>query len=131
MHTVNREITVPSKIVNLDQARAKRQAVEHEHIQQFLLQLPLAFSADHCAQARDTLGWSVEALAFRSGVSISAIRDLEASKRTLRRVTMQALSFAFEAEGLIFIPGFAPSRGGNCRGATPDPRERDDFHLLE
>jgi hypothetical protein len=44
---------------------------------------------------------------------------------------MQALSFALEAEGLVFIPGLKPMRGQNCRGGTMDPKNRDDFHLIE
>ncbi|CAI8811147.1 HTH cro/C1-type domain-containing protein [Pseudomonas donghuensis] len=39
--------------------------------------LPLGFRSYHCAEARTMLGWSIEALAFRSGVSPGAIRRLE------------------------------------------------------
>ena len=92
--------------------------------------LPNGFSSAHCAPARSRLGWSVEALAFRSGVSRNAINRLEKGIR-LREVTMQALAFAFETEGLIFIPGHPPMSGDNCRGATKDPRSRRDYHLLE
>ncbi|WKY31091.1 helix-turn-helix domain-containing protein [Pseudomonas donghuensis] len=76
------------------------------------------------------LGWSVEALAFRSGVSPGAIRRLE-NGAELRRVTMQALAYALEAEGLVFLPGHEPMRGDNFRGATANPKSRDDFHLIE
>ncbi|WP_328822905.1 helix-turn-helix transcriptional regulator [Pseudomonas sp. S32] len=76
------------------------------------------------------MGWSVEALAFRSGVSRNAIRRIEDGAE-LRAVTMQALAFAFEAEGLIFIPSHLPMIGDNCRGSTRSPRTRDDYHLLE
>nr|WP_256562593.1 MULTISPECIES: helix-turn-helix transcriptional regulator [unclassified Pseudomonas] len=93
--------------------------------------LPLGFSESHCVKAREMLGWSVEALAFRSGVSTQAIRQLELGTRKLRRVTMQALSFSFESEGLIFFPNLEPMRGNNCRGGTTDPRGRDDFYLIE
>ncbi|MDL2187271.1 helix-turn-helix transcriptional regulator [Pseudomonas sp. ChxA] len=130
INTVNAP-PMTSKIVDLEQARSEREAEKHESLWQFIHQLPLAFSADHCKRAREILGWSVEALAFRSGASVKAIKDLEDGKQTLRRVTMQALSYAFENEGLIFMPGYAPSRGENCRGATSDPREREDFHLIE
>lgn len=91
----------------------------------------LTFSQEHCRQARDMLGWSVEVLAFKSGVSPKAIRDLETGDRTLRSVTMQALAFAFEKEALIFLPGHPPMIGDNCRGGTRDPRGRDDYHLIE
>jgi transcriptional regulator with XRE-family HTH domain len=77
------------------------------------------------------LNWSAEALAFRSGVSVKAIKGLEEGRQTLRPVTMQALSFAFEAEALVFLPGLKPMRGHNCRGGTMNPRTRDDYHLLE
>lgn len=76
------------------------------------------------------LEWSVDALAFRSGVSPAAIRRVE-NGAELRRVTMQALAFAMEQEGLVFFPGHPPMRADNCRGATPDPRTREDYHLLE
>ncbi|WKY30307.1 helix-turn-helix domain-containing protein [Pseudomonas donghuensis] len=92
--------------------------------------LPLGFRSDHCAEARTMLGWSIEALAFRSGVSPGAIRRLEKGAG-LRRVTMQALAYALEAEGLFFLPGHQPMKGDNLRGATPCPRTRDDFHLIE
>lgn len=92
---------------------------------------PLSFSAEHCAPARTMLGWSIEALAFKSGVSPTAIRDLEQRARPLRRVTMQALSYAFEREQLVFLPGQPPLKGANCGGATLDPRGRPDYHLIE
>ena len=92
--------------------------------------LPLGFRSTHCAEARTMLGWSIEALAFRSGVSPGAIRRLEKGAE-LRRVTMQALAYALEAEGLFFLPGHQPMKGDNLRGATPCPRTRDDFHLIE
>ena len=92
--------------------------------------LPLGFGSSHCAPAREMLGWSVEALAFRSGVSPSAIRRVE-SGAILRRVTMQALAYALETEGLVFFPDNEPMRTGHCRGATRDPRTRNDYHLIE
>lgn len=103
---------------------------QFEAMEWLMEQLPLGFLPGHCAEARTMLGWSVEALAFRSGVSPRAIRSIE-NGAELRRVTMQALAFAMEAEGLVFFPGHPPLRAGNCRGATPDPRTRNDFHLLE
>jgi hypothetical protein len=119
------------KLVDLDQARRLKLAEDDKNMRLFFESLPLGFSDGHCSQAREMLGWSVEALAFRSGVSTKAIRELELGTRTLRRVTMQALSFALEAEGLIFIPGQKPMTSGDCVGATTDPRDRDDFHLIE
>jgi len=98
--------------------------------QDFFTILPLSFRTEHCEAARTALGWSVEALAFRSGASLDAIRKVERGIE-MRRVTMQALAFAFETEGLIFFPGHPPFRSDDCRGATPDPRTRDDYCLLE
>ncbi|WP_145183325.1 helix-turn-helix transcriptional regulator [Pseudomonas sp. URMO17WK12:I11] len=92
--------------------------------------LPLQFGSEHCEIARSMVGWSVEALAFRSGVSPGAIRRLERGAELLP-VTMQALAYAFEAEGLVFFAANAPMRGDNCSGATPDPRTRDDYHFVE
>ncbi|WP_082056528.1 helix-turn-helix domain-containing protein [Pseudomonas sp. 10-1B] len=51
----------------------------------------MPFKSAHCEPARSLLGWSVEALAFRSGVSPNAIRRIEKGAE-LRRVTMQALA---------------------------------------
>jgi len=101
-----------------------------EAMEWLMEQLPLGFLPYHCAPARSLLGWSVEALAFRSGVSPGAIRSIE-NGAELRRVTMQALAHALEAKGLVFFPGHPPLRAGNCRGATPHPGTRDDYHLIE
>lgn len=101
-----------------------------ELIAWFMENLPPTLTADHCAAARTVLGWSVETLASRSGASPDAIRRLE-NGAELRRVTLQALAFALEAEGLIFFPGHEPMRGENCRGATRCPKSSDDFHLIE
>ncbi|MEL7940955.1 helix-turn-helix transcriptional regulator [Pseudomonas delhiensis] len=91
----------------------------------------LTFTPEHCKKARDMLDWSVEALAFRSGVSTRAIRELESSGQPMRRITMQALAYAFESEALVFFPGHPPLIGDNCRGATADPRLSPDYHLIE
>jgi hypothetical protein len=102
-----------------------------EDLLTFIQSLPLTFTRTHCVQARSMLGWSVEALAFRSGVSVRAIQQFEAGERDLLRVSVQALSFSLEAQGLIFVPGSGPLKGANARGATQDPRSRSDYHLLE
>lgn len=122
---------MPGKIINLEQIRALKEAGIEWGAGFSINDLPLAFSTDHCAIARAMLDWSIEALSFRSGVSVKAIRDLEENRRVLRQVTMQALAFALEAEGLVFLPGLKPMRGNNCRGGTQDPKTRDDFHLIE
>lgn len=101
-----------------------------EELRQLVESIPLSFRNEHCEAARSMLGWSIEALAFRSKVSPSAITRIEQGD-ALREVTMQAIAFAFEQEGLIFFPGSAPFTGANCRGATKDPRSRSDYQLLE
>jgi len=88
------------------------------------------FTPRHCLQARVMLGWSHEQLSRESGVSVAAIQRFEAGA-PLRDVTRLALAFRFEAEGLVFFPGFAPGRGMNIRGTTPDPIERKDYELIE
>lgn len=88
------------------------------------------FTALHCAQSREMLGWSQADLARESGVSQNAVQRFESGDR-LRDVTHLALAFRLEAEGLIFFPGFAPSIGSNIRGTTPNPMERSDFALIE
>ncbi|MEB0207811.1 XRE family transcriptional regulator [Pseudomonas sp. CCC3.1] len=88
------------------------------------------FTPLHCAQAREMLGWSVEDLSELSKVSVPAIQRFEADG-PIRDVTRLALAYCLEAEGLVFFPGFAPGRGGNVRGTTPDPIGREDFALIE
>ena len=88
------------------------------------------FTPLHCAQARELLGWSLEQLSLKSKVSVPAIQRFEASDR-VRDVTLLALAYSLEAEGLVFFPGFAPSWASNFRGTTPDPMGREDFALIE
>jgi hypothetical protein len=88
------------------------------------------FTPAHCAQARAMLGWSVDELARESGVSVEAIERFEA-KRDVLDVTRLALAYRFEAEGLVFFPGFAPGRGMNVRVSTPNPVGRADYAMVE
>ncbi|AOA06343.1 MULTISPECIES: multiprotein-bridging factor 1 family protein [Pseudomonas] len=88
------------------------------------------FTPLHCAQAREMLGWDREQLSEQSGVSVAAIERFEA-QAPVRDVTRLALAYSFEAQGLVFFPGFTPGRGGNVRGTTPDPMGREDFALIE
>lgn len=88
------------------------------------------FTPLHCAQARELLGWGLEQLSDKSKVSVPAIQRFEASER-VRDVTLLALAYSLEAEGLVFFPGFAPSWASNFRGTTPDPMGREDFALIE
>lgn len=102
-----------------------------DEAREFFRSLPLGFRVEHCAEARRILEWSVEALAFRSGVSVKAIRAFESGERRLREISLRALAFSLESEGLIFIPGHAPMRGDNVRGCTENPKLRHDYHLIE
>lgn len=88
-------------------------------------------SPEHCLRAREHLGWTREALAQASGASIEAITRFETEQAELREVTLQALAWAFEGQGLIFIEGHPLLVGMDVRGATPDPRLRDDFETIE
>jgi len=88
------------------------------------------FTHHHCAQARAMLGWSVETLARESGASVDAIERFEAGGELLD-ITRLALAFRFEAEGLVFFPGFAPGRGMNVKGSTPNPMGRSDYGMIE
>jgi len=88
------------------------------------------FTPTHCTQARAMLGWSVEELSREAGVSVEAIERFEA-EREVRDVTRLALAYRFEAEGLVFFPGFAPGRGMNVKGSTPNPVGRADFAMVE
>jgi hypothetical protein len=88
------------------------------------------FTPAHCAQARAMLGWSVEELSQESRVSVDAIQRFEAEHEVLD-VTRLTLAYRFESEGLVFFPGFAPGRGMNLRGSTPNPVGRADFAMVE
>lgn len=68
--------------------------------------------------------------ASHSGVLPGTTQRIEKGAE-LPRITMQVLAYAMEVEGLVFFPGHPPLRSGNCRGATPHPRTRDDHHLIE
>jgi len=120
-----------TNLIDFESAREDRKAEIDEDFIDFLLSRPQTLTPEQCAQGRHILGWSQEALAFRSGASVLAISQFESGPRLLRDVTKQALVFAMELEGLLFIAGHPPSRGDNCRGMTPNPRGRNDFHLVE
>ncbi|WP_085629607.1 MULTISPECIES: hypothetical protein [unclassified Pseudomonas] len=88
------------------------------------------FTPTHCAQARAMLGWSVEALAREAGVSTDDIQRFEA-QQDVAEASRLALTYRFEAQGLVFFPGFAPARGGNVKGMTHDLGGRSDFAMAE
>jgi hypothetical protein len=61
---------------------------------------------------------------------VQAIERFEARQDVLD-VTRLALAYRLEAEGLVFFPGFAPGRGMNVKGSTPNPMARADFAMVE
>jgi len=102
-----------------------------EQIRDYYLYLSPKLTPQQCSRARAMLAWSCEALAFRSGASVKAIQQFESGSSCLRDVTRQALAYALEAEGLLFFSGHEPVRSNGCPGATLDPRQREDFYLIE
>lgn len=118
-HVLDRQ----SLYLNLDKDQIEAIACLMDH-------LPLSFRGVHCRPARVLLGWSIDRLSSASSVTPQAILRLERGIH-LQEVSMQALAFALEAEGLVFFPGHPPLKGMNCRGSTKDPRSRRDYHLLE
>ena len=88
------------------------------------------FTPLHFSLACEMLGWSFERLSEASRVSVAAIKRFE-SGEPVRDVTLLALAHRLEAEGLVFFPGFAPGRGENIRGTTPDPMGRSDYAMIE
>lgn len=119
-----------SHVLERQPLRLNLDEVQLEAIAWLMDHLPLSFRGDHCAPARKLLGWNIADLSSASGVTPQAIQRLERGAH-LKSVSMQALAFALEAEGLVFFPGHPPLRGENCRGSTKDPRSRRDYHLLE
>jgi DNA-binding transcriptional regulator YiaG len=118
-------------IVDFQKVRDFKSAEIDAQILDYYLYLPPTLTPQQCSQGRNMLAWSREALAFRSGASVKAIREFESGSRELRTVTRQALAYALEAEGLLFFPGFKPVKSNGCPGATLDPRQRNDFYLIE
>jgi len=70
------------KIFDLQQIRALKEAEIEWGPAPSIDDLPLSFSTVHCAAARAMLNWSAEAISFRFGVSVKAIRELEEGRRT-------------------------------------------------
>ncbi|WP_433690672.1 XRE family transcriptional regulator [Pseudomonas monteilii] len=92
--------------------------------------LTLSLKGVHCGPVRQFLDWSIDDLSSASGVTTQAIVRLERDT-PLNAVSMQALGFALEEEGLVFFPGHLLLRGKDCQGSMKDPRSRRDYHLLE
>ncbi len=120
-----------ANIVDFQKVRDRKSAEIDAEILNYYLYLPPTLTPQQCAQGREMLNWSHEALAFRSGASLKAIQEFESGSRELRTVTRQALAYALEAEGLLLFPGYKPVKSNGCPGATLDPRQRNDFYLIE
>ncbi|WP_065259288.1 helix-turn-helix domain-containing protein [Pseudomonas bananamidigenes] len=88
------------------------------------------FTPTHCVQARGMLGWSVEQLSRETGVSVDDIQRFEAQQDVADSARL-ALTYRFEAQGLVFFPGFAPGRGGNVRGAMPESAGHGDYAMAD
>ncbi|MGB4488301.1 MAG: XRE family transcriptional regulator [Pseudomonas veronii] len=117
-----------SNIVDLQKVRDGNNDAQ---IRDYYLYLPPKLTPLQCSQGRTMLTWSCEALAFRSGASVKAIREFESGSRELRAVTRQALAYALEVEGLLFFPGCKPVKSKGYLWSTLDPRQRDDYYLIE
>jgi hypothetical protein len=88
------------------------------------------FTPTHCAQARGMLGWSVEQLSREAGVSVDDIQRFEAQQEVADSARL-ALTYRFEAQGLVFFPGFAPGRGGNVRATMPESVGHGDYAMAD
>jgi hypothetical protein len=88
------------------------------------------FTPTHCAQARAMLGWSVEQLSREAGVSADDIQRFEAQQEVADAPRL-ALAYRFEAQGLVFFPGFAPGRSANMRSSTAEPVGRGEYALAD
>jgi hypothetical protein len=88
------------------------------------------FTPTHCAQARGMLGWSIEQLSREAKVSADDIQRFEAQQDVADAVRL-ALTYRFEAQGLVFFPGFAPGRGGNVRSAMPESASHGDYAMAD
>ncbi|GFO83480.1 MAG: transcriptional regulator [Methyloceanibacter sp.] len=74
-------------------------------------------TANQCRAARAWLNWSQADLSERSGVSLSALRDFEGSKRTPIKNNLAAIQVAFESEGVEFMF----NDGGDAVGVSVAP----------
>lgn len=88
------------------------------------------FTPTHCVQARGMLGWSVEQLSRETGVSVDDIQRFEAQQDVADSARL-ALTYRFEAQGLVFFPGFAPGRGGNVRATMPESVGHGDYAMAD
>jgi hypothetical protein len=88
------------------------------------------FTPTHCAQARAMLGWSVDQLSREAGVSVEDIHRFE-TQQDVADTARLAIAYRFEAQGLVFFPGFAPGRSSSVQGAAPESVGRGDYAMAE
>jgi len=88
------------------------------------------FTPTHCAQARGMLGWSVEQLSREAGVSVDDIQRFEAQQDVADSARL-ALTYRFEAQGLVFFPGFAPGRTTSIKGTTAESVDRGNYAMAD
>ena len=94
--------------------------------------IPLfTMSPEQCAQARVLLDWSIDRLANTAGVTPLAIEQYESGFRKLRPISLQAIAYTFESEGLVFFPGHQPLRSDNIGGTCPDPHRSADIGMFD
>ncbi len=75
------------------------------------------------------LGWSVEQLSREAEVAVDDIQRFEA-QQDVPDAARLALAYRFEAQGLVFFPGFAPGRSASM-GAPSDAVGRGDYAMAE
>ncbi|WP_311882627.1 MULTISPECIES: XRE family transcriptional regulator [unclassified Pseudomonas] len=88
------------------------------------------FTPTHCVQARAMLGWSVEQLSREAEVSVEDIQRFE-TQQDVADAARLALAYRFEAQGLVFFPGFAPGRSASVQGVSSEAVGRGDFAMAE
>jgi len=74
------------------------------------------------------LGWSIEQLSREAKVSVEDIQRFEAQQEVADSARL-ALTYRFEAQGLVFFPGFAPGRS-TSNGSTAES-VRGDYAMAE
>ncbi len=85
-----------SHVLDRQPLRLNLDADQIEVIASLMDHLPLSFTGSHCGPARELLGWGIDDLGAKSGVSTKAIQRLERGAY-LNPVSMLALAFALEA----------------------------------
>jgi hypothetical protein len=72
----------------------------------------------------------VDQLSREAEVSVEDIHRFEAQQDVADAARL-ALAYRFEAQGLVFFPGFAPGRSASFQGAPLESAGRGDFAMAE